>query len=340
MKFSSENNPENQQMREFTRKFFTDNPISFKTLTGGVENQNILITFPGDKKYVMRILGEKHSIFGNRDEASVLFELSFLEELHSKGLPTPGIVKSLQGNLFEKVKIGNEERFCVCFEYLDGETPTEISPKLASSIGSITAHLHQVSSEYKTKIKRKSPGTIIEVTDQKIRDFIASQNTFSSLSDSENKMLSSMIQTYQGLRQTLDLSKLETGIIHGDIKAENIKTRNDICVGLLDFDDCRETYLLEEIANTFILNFQNNLRFLSPDHRNETSYLAEYEKIRPLSPSEKSILSFFLLARSIELILKDLFRTKSPEDRYAVRIHEYFRTIHQFPEVFSGKYLQ
>lgn len=339
MSDTTKNQLSEQLIRDLANRYFTNGFSNFKVLSGGVENQNILIEYP-ENKYVLRILGKEHSILGLRSKDDVIFELDFLEILHSHNVPTPAVVPLISGERFFSHEINEENRFVICFEYLSGETPKQVSSKLASSLGSVSASIHNLSENSIPRVARNWPGTIAEITDNRIQKYFESDSFQSVLSKEQKQILGALVDRYQNFRKDLDLSSLSKGIIHGDLKAENIKVRDEECVALLDFDDCRETFLVEEIANTFILNFENEAGLLSQDGEKLSAYLVSYEKARNLTFDEKKSLSVFLLGRVVELVLKDLFRVKSEEDRYSLRINKYFEALQKYPVIFSGDYIQ
>jgi len=96
------------------------------------------------------------------------------------------------------------------------------------------------------------------------------------------------------------LSKLPTGPIHGDIMFGNMKFEGNVLLGIFDFDDCRESYFLEDVAKTLLFKFEDLKKsFFGQNGNNVFKFLNEYEKIRKFTFQEKTLLPFFFQTRAV-----------------------------------------
>jgi Ser/Thr protein kinase RdoA (MazF antagonist) len=81
---------------------------------------------------------------------------------------------------------------------------------------------------------------------------------------------------------------------------ENIKFSQDRLTGIFDFDDCRESFLLEDIAKSIMHDFdvEKHSLFGAGGEKAET-FLNNYRSARTLQPAEEHVLPMFFLARFI-----------------------------------------
>lgn len=321
----------NETLKLYFHKFKV---LSFQQLSEGAENANFLIN-ASDKRMVLRVLGQEHSIVGKRTNESICYELEFMNYLSTKSLPVCFSYKSLNGNWFETLKNKHGKEKVVLLEYIEGQMLEKVSSTTVGEIAKVMAKMHNASETFKPSYKRKWPGTILEITDLRIKDFEKLKDK--EINDLPNKQLFlEFIDKYKKTKKLISTKRLRVGPIHGDLKIENLKFKKNKLIGVFDFDDCRESYFIEDIANSIVFNINNKDKsLLSTKEDRIKIFIKSYEKIRKLKSSEKRVLNFIFLARIIELILKDYLRYKKGKKFFMnFRIKDYFKYAEIYKKVF------
>jgi len=87
------------------------------------------------------------------------------------------------------------------------------------------------------------------------------------------------------------------GACHGDFNYTNTMVLPDRAIGILDFSDCGDDFLISDIAAFFWRSdFDGVGDVLNP------AFVAGYESVRPLTPAEKAELPLFRAARHLGLV--------------------------------------
>ena len=81
------------------------------------------------------------------------------------------------------------------------------------------------------------------------------------------------------------------GIIHGDLFGDNLIAQGDEIVAILDFEEVARDSLVLDIAMTFVgCGWEDG----HPVEARLTAFLAGYERIRPLTATERTSLPLFM----------------------------------------------
>ncbi|MFH1711682.1 MAG: phosphotransferase, partial [Patescibacteria group bacterium] len=221
-------------------------------------------------------------------------------------------------------------------EYIEGTAEFNISLNQAATIARIMAQMHNEVSDFKPSASRNWPGTLIQLVDNYIEQFENKSKPTTTKTIKNFDTLLHLIKSYKEQIVNIKLDCLDQGAIHGDIKIDNIKFKDNKLVGLLDFDDCRYSYFLEDIVNSLLLDFSDEKKsILGKDNVNLGVFLDSYNKIKKLSPEEKKAFSVFCLARLIKSIFKDYFRLDTDKKKYTKRIEKNLQAIEANQEFLS-----
>lgn len=276
----------NAQLKQLLEPYFDEPAVeSFSRMTQGKENWIYVVN--GDfGVVVVRIWGD-HSSMGWRLESDINGELDLMEACNNAGVPTPTLFRSKNGNRYEYTPQG---RWYAVTSYVPGESPSSFDADMAVQIASEMAKMHMVAAKFSFPAKRSYPGTLVERTESKIA-------SLSPASSDEQLQLDDLISEYSELLAKADLTQLPTGAIHGDIMRENIKFDNGRLSGIFDFDDCRESYFVEDIAKSLIFEFQSpELCIFGERGANAEAFLRAYEASRPLTTSEHQLLPLICMS--------------------------------------------
>lgn len=272
---------------------FFDKPdiVSFRLMTQGKENTTALIKMADGNHIIARLWGETHGYMGTHSEGDIKDEIAFMDFCSSHDLPVPRLFHSKLNNPYEQAPDG---RYYAIMEYVDGDSPQRFNKSMVIQIAETMARMHLLVADFVFPEERSWPGTVLDMTNDRITRFEAGE--FSTKSPE----ITEAIAHYRTLLQTCDLEALPRDVIHGDIMWENIKFKDGKLQGIFDFGDCRESYFVEDIAKSLFFAFE------SPEHsifgetgKNVPVFLDAYQNIRQLTAAEKQSLPLFFLCRFI-----------------------------------------
>lgn len=212
---------------------------------------------------------------------------------HLRGLPVPALVLSRTKQYRQNY---NGKPFIV-YRYLKGYAPRSITPLLMRQLGSFQAQFHQRGAHFRN-IMNKEPFTY-EFPSTKLQKF-------------NRLFLRSMLPefrphyplVYNIVRQAKRFRSLPRGPIHVDIKPDNVLVQREKLTGVIDFGNCYRGPLLVDIAKTLVWF---SLRKDTIDAKLLRSFLTEYERIRPLTQREKTLLPFALRFAAASHIFIDYY---------------------------------
>jgi Ser/Thr protein kinase RdoA (MazF antagonist) len=274
---------------------FLDQPIvtSFKLMTQGKENTTILATTT-EGNIILRMWGETHGYMGSHSQNDIEDEIAFMEFCQLHGVPVPKLFRSKSGNLYEQDSQGH---YYTVMEYIDGASPQSFTKDMAKQIAETMARMHVSVRDFTFPQPRSWPGTVLDMTDERIARFEAGEFTIGEM---EHAASTEAIRNYRSLLKSCNPSALPRAVIHGDIMWENMKFKDDKLMGIFDFGDCRESYFVEDIAKTLFFAFESTEHSIFGEAgENVPAFLQAYQDSRKLTDAERQSLPLFFLSRII-----------------------------------------
>lgn len=205
-----------------------------KKIEGGYQN----LTFEyvsGDTPYMLRI-----SKSSTRTFRQIESELQFLMHLSKYGVLVSLPVKSIRGNMIEKVICRETTYYAVSFRKAEGahiRYPEFLSKHdVFFELGKITAGLHNASRTFPKELNNR-----IEWTDNY---YLKSYKEF--ISEDETEKIASFEEQMNEVA-CIHRTKENFGLIHGDINVGNF-FYNQGEITLFDFDECQNSWFVEDIA--------------------------------------------------------------------------------------------
>jgi Ser/Thr protein kinase RdoA (MazF antagonist) len=285
------------------------------------------------ERLVFRFPHAEHDYMKVRTGDDHRFEVELQEFFRGHGLPIPRIHQSVNGATIEQVPWNGRDQTVIVTDYVAGEHPDQYSPPRIAAVATLMATMHQLAAEFRFDGHRSWPGTLIEMTADRISRFRALQLPDSLAAPAAE--LREIITTYETRAEFFELADLPRGVIHGDLTSSNLLFREGSIVGLLDFDDSRNSYFVEDIVKSLLFNFGELAVRLLEDHGSVRHFLAAYEAIRPLQESERRALPLFFEARGIYEVAKYFFRLDRDAQAYHSRIVRYLDRRRQFITLFQ-----
>lgn len=257
----------------------------------GAENDNYLIE-ASTGKYVLRIYNTTHSIRGIRSKADIDYEISFIQHALNADIPTPLIILNNNSEPMTSWKQPDGTiRFAILFPFIDGVKLNKYSAKSIKELARVVDKFFTVEQSF-AGYQHDMPYNII---DRAIMTYTGVDEI--TIPD----WIQALWATVQS--QTPDiLSKQYTvGLVHGDLKLDNLLfDDNDTLLAVLDFDDFRKSYLIEDAVMALLHNLHD------PD---ENILRAGYYQIfidelqNPILKTELEHLKYFLRTRFIQDII-------------------------------------
>jgi Ser/Thr protein kinase RdoA (MazF antagonist) len=277
---------------EVLQHYFPDSRcISHEVMSYGKENTSVSLVLDNGQSVLMRIWGSEHSHIGVRRLDDIKAELAFMVHCHDAGLPVPEVYASMHGEHFAALSDGS---YCMVMGFVPGSSPRNVTADMLRQIAELMARLHRLSERFSFPTPRAWPGTIVDMTNQRLAKLDV---VLGDLDSAMLRELTPLRTAYDAALRKLDLAVLPRGPIHGDIMWENVKFEAGHLSGLFDFDDCRDSYFLEDIVKTLLFEFDDvEHSFLDAEGAYFAQFLDAYQALRPLTPEEQAALSFFMTA--------------------------------------------
>ncbi len=314
--------------------------IDFLTL--GNQNVNVRVVLE-DEDVVVRFWGERHAYMGKRLASDIEYELGFLKFYHEQGFPVPKIHSTLAGKFFETIEIDGVERFCAVLDFINGDLEQDYTPQMVKEVARAMAEKHKVAHKFIEPNTRRYPGTIMQMTMQRIDDIteLAKEHGVKDITDELNFFFD-LAQEFKEKHAAADLDSLPGGIIHGDIMFQNVRFKDEKLVGIFDYDNCRWSHFLEDIVKSiFDEQFRIDEEIVMTAERNQDHiglFLREYETVRLFTEKEKEYLPLFFQSRFIYQIARNFqkYITRSDDigDTIPVLVKRYNENKTFFTEPF------
>jgi homoserine kinase type II len=283
--------------------------VGYKIVDQGAENTTVIVSL-STGRVVVRVLGEHHSAIGVRKDEDIKSELSFMEYCRTGNIPVPRVFRSKADNLYEVLPNGTK---CIMMDYVEGEAPCNFNRPMIATVAETMARMHNLVKDYEFSDGRSWPGSILDTTLTRIKNY---QKLGRDSSDPNRQLLHKSIDKFGHMQTQVDVGALPQGVIHGDIMWQNIKFSGTKLTGILDFDDCRYSYFIEDIAKSVIFDFDIEDRSMFGfDGQKADIFVREYRRVRVLSALELRALPLFYLARFIYQLTKayERLETQSPD---------------------------
>lgn len=295
---------------QYALRAYFDDPVVTDTRFFKMGAENTTALLKGNfGSVVLRVWGEKHSRMGSRKLSDIEGELAFMEACRSLRLPIPKVYHSLAGHEFEALPDGRRFAF---MDYVEGEEPAHFTQPMIETIATAVAKMDVLGQTFTYPVPRSWEGTIVDLTYERIEEY--------RLKGTQDAFIEYLIGRLDQEVPKIDLSKLPFGPIHGDVMYQNIKFVGERLSGIFDFDDCRESYLIEDITKTLYFSIEDPTHcVLGNTIANAKVFMRAYERVRPLSEEEKAALPVLSTARFTYELLKFYLHAANRPDAAAIR---------------------
>ncbi len=260
--------------------------IKFSGIAEGIENSNYLLnTESGDFIF---------TIFEAISAGRVTDYLSFMNHMSNKGLLSPLVIETNNGELFKIIK----DKPAAVIQKLEGKSIIQPTNEHCVQLGKVLADFHLCGSDF-----------LLEITNA--RGHVWAQKSLEKLKGLVNKNQLNLIKESIKIQKKFMSVNLPSGMIHADLFRDNILFSKNIISGIIDFYySCRNPYIydLAIVVNDWC-NQENN----SLDQEKLKSLLIEYNKFRKITDEEKLQWKHALVSAALRFYLSRLIDLHYPK---------------------------
>ena len=261
------------------------------------ENLTYRLDEPSGPKSVLRV----HRL-GYQSHSNILSEIMWMDALRRDAdIETPHAMAGPDGQLVQEIQVlGARKRWCVRFQWIEGETPEEtdqfeelIEP--FGQLGEVTARLHQ-------HARKWTP------PDNFVRQRWDDQGTIGknpiwgrfiegpALSSGDKQLLNDCADAVRMRLRRFGQAPDRFGLIHADMRLANLMFHEGN-IQVIDFDDCGSGWFLYDLGTA--LSFMED----RPDVPElVAAWVRGYRKVLALSEEEEDVIPTFIVLRRLTLL--------------------------------------
>ena len=284
--------------------------VSFTPIYEGVQNSNYIINTKSNK-YIFTIFDDKY-VANNLKSF-----LDYMFYLHKSGFHCPCPITN--NNLKLVSYLNNIPSSLVSF--LNGKSLNNHRSSHISILGQYLAKLHISSLKYPYLIKKRFDERFYNSTIADNLDIIKNYNL----------NLINVFKNSFSAYNSIDITKIPSGIIHGDLFPDNVLFNKGNIGGFIDFYYASKEYLISDIA-IIIISWCFNTKSGSKIELNMNKVrilLSNYDKIRKITLNELSSLSIICKIYCIRFFLTRLLDQNSQKDSKKVLTKDPNEYIHK-----------
>ncbi len=282
---------------------------SFQGIAAGIENSNFFIDTDGEQasgRYVLTIFERM-----NADELPYFMHL--MHHLAHKGFVCPDVMVRRDGSQLFQVQIDEGEKQGCIVSCLSGRTLDRLNEAQLVAAGAALAQLHVAGADFGERRENPTGDAWLEQTAGGMMGDVTAR-----YGDIAARVLSDELD----FQSQQSFAGLPSGVIHGDLFADNILFEGDTVSGVIDF------YYAHDSAWAMDLAISLNALAVSPgqeDTLRMAAVIAGYETVRELEEAEKQALPVLLRRAALRFWISRLFdalyprggamtQTKDPEE--------------------------
>jgi Ser/Thr protein kinase RdoA (MazF antagonist) len=246
---------------------------------------DIYVIHAQGRKYILRV---SHSHW--RSRADILFELEFLDFLHTQNIPIAYPLKTNDGQLCLEIEAPEGKRYAALFIYAPGSIPVgDLNERQSANLGATVAQVHQASIGFQSQYQR-SPlnlDTLLDEPFAKISAFLGHRPT-------ELSHLFRVISQIKYQLSALQMLPPYWVVCWGDPHSGNAHFTPDNQITLFDFDQCGYGWRAFEIAKFLQISLRAGM-----GRKIRDAFLQGYQTVQALTDYETASLKSLTQAAHI-----------------------------------------
>jgi len=221
----------------------------------------------------------------------VLYELEYMRHLDTKGIHVASPQPTANGALFFSLNAPEGARPVALFAWAEG-APLSASPatERAADLGAHVAKLHAASAGFAPTAARFRNDAA------RMRERLPALLRMVGGRPGEDQFYRHAIETVANAMDALGAEGLPRGPTHGDIQIENILVSDAGRMTVIDFDDCGEDHLMNDLACFLWRN-----EYQGVDPAIGEAFVQGYSQVRPLTEREQALMPLFIADRDLYL---------------------------------------
>ena len=261
---------------EELRHYVLDRPRVVSTFPSE-RNDNALVEDQGGRKIVLRRFRR------NTDRKRIAFQLDVQEHLAARGIPTPAILPTRDGQ-----RVTPDDPPCVAFDYVDGASYSFTSLTQTKTAAETLARVHHALDDL-TSVEVPTP--LNPHIERWWRD---PERELDALAPYVPPRQLARLEQTLGALDLAALATLPAGLVHGDFHGRNVLFRQDKVVALLDFDVVHRTIRATDVARALLAFARPSRGSLHIRPEVAAAFLSQYARGRSLTEPEREALPTLL----------------------------------------------
>jgi len=273
---------------------------SIKGAAGGIENTNYFVD-TDQGHYVL-------TLFERLTFEQLPFYLHLMKHLARRGIPVPDPVPDAKGNILHRLK----GKPAAVVNKLLGHSELAPTPAHCADVGEMLARLHQAGLDF----PREQPN---------LRGLNWWNDTvplvLAHLTPDQRSLILSELAYQNHIAASLAYRSLPRGVIHADLFRDNVMFENGQLTGFFDFYFAGYDTFLFDIGiclNDWCIDPQSG----APDATRTGAFMAAYQRVRPLTAQERTLLPALQRAGALRFWVSRLWDFHLPREAAVLKAHD------------------
>jgi Ser/Thr protein kinase RdoA (MazF antagonist) len=258
------------------------------------ENATFLVSPADGRRAVLRV----HRL-GYHDEAEIASELAWMDALSREtDVCVPAAIPALDGRRVVPIgdSAGGAARFAVLFEHVEGSHPDSADPDGFEALGALTARLHRHARQWRRpEWFRRFAWDVPAAVGPAAR--WGRWEDAPGVGPAEQQLLGRAAERVRSRLVGFGDGAQRFGLIHADLRLDNLIGGPDGAFTVLDFDDCGFGWYLYDLAAALSF-FEDDPAVPELIER----WLAGYRSVAPVGAKEQREVWTFVVLRRLMLL--------------------------------------
>ncbi|MEO7400846.1 MAG: homoserine kinase [Polaromonas sp.] len=273
---------------------------SIKGAAGGIENTNYFVDTERGQ-YVL-------TLFERLNFEQLPFYLHLMKHLATHGIPVPDPVADAKGNILHRLK----GKPAAVVNKLSGHSELAPTQVHCAGVGDMLARMHLAGLDY----PRRQPN---------LRGLSWWNDTvplvLPYLTPAQHSLILGELAYQNHIAESAAYRSLPRGAIHADLFRDNVMFENSRLTGFFDFYFAGHDTFLFDIGiclNDWCIELESG----ALDAARADAFMAAYQRVRPLSPQERSLLPSQQRAGALRFWISRLWDFHLPREATVLKAHD------------------
>jgi len=273
---------------------------NIKGAAGGIENTNYFVD-TDQGQYVL-------TLFERLTFEQLPFYLHLMQHLATCGIPVPNPVADAKGKLLHRLK----GKPAAVVNKLRGHSELAPTPAHCASVGDMLARLHLAGLDY----PRQQPNLRgLDWWNETVPVVLA------HLTPEQRSLILGELAYQNHIAASSSYRSLPRGVVHADLFRDNVMFENGELTGFFDFYFAGVDTLLFDIGiclNDWCIDLESG----KLDTARADAFMAAYQKVRPLTAQERTLLPALQRAGALRFWVSRLWDFHLPRDASMLKPHD------------------